>query len=79
MSRVLTRWNLFGVCFILNLSKGKFVLFFWSVLGTVTAKRTETVYGVGVTPSFPQKTAFFSEKTVPATAATAAHLRKTKK
>jgi len=41
-------------------------------LGTVTAKRTETVYGVGVTPSFPQKTALFLEKTVPATAATAA-------
>jgi hypothetical protein len=35
-------------------------------LGTVTAKRTETVYGVGVTPSFPQKTALFLEKTVPA-------------
>ena len=46
-------------------------------LGTVTAKRTETVYGVGVTPSFPQKTALFLEKTVPATAA-AAHEQKQK-
>ena len=49
-----------------------------NLLGTVTAKRTETVYGVGVTPSFPQKTAFFLQKSVPATAAAHEQKKKTK-
>jgi hypothetical protein len=39
-------------------------------LGTSTT--TETVYGCGGTPSFPQKTAFFFDFLVPAPAAAAA-------